>query len=154
MMLPPLTPHGVLPPSPDGEPYAVYQSEFERMFVTDANRVQIWQRFCGLKELVDLVAGDAMSTPLTWWIWQRFITSATDVDQIDVVLFVPPMSTRAFQVLAGLLRSSAARDLLSCTIVVLNAVDLAERNLYRRRCSKNTPVDRGDGIHAGWVELL
>lgn len=154
MTVPPLTPDGVLPPSPDGEPYAAYPSDVEALFVTDDQREAIWARFCALRELAEQAGGGPLVTPLTWWIWRRFITSAPDVDQIDVVLFVPPTTPPAFGTLSGMLRSGSARDLMTCTIVVLTAGDVEARDLYRRRCSKNTPIDQGESFDAGWVELL
>ncbi len=93
IVIPPFTADGVLPATPDGEPYQCAVPDVERRFVTEQGS-PTWRRvlFDGwdlVRSSVDVVAPNAR-----WWIWGSLVTDRAtplfgEMAVVDVALIIP-----------------------------------------------------------------
>lgn len=154
---------GLLPPSPDGEPYSAYPAEVEERFGFTPQRAQAWKGFEALRDLVDWLIRDDDNVPgSTWWLLDRFTTSADDVDEVTAVLLVPAdirslSDARRSLLFTLLVRGNAGREHLKTSIrpVVLGGSNNdALLQLERGRCARNRLFDGAELIDSGWIEVL
>lgn len=165
-MIPVFTPEGVLPPSPDGQPYICTRDEAEEHLVLALGDTP-WRR--SLFDEWDLLRGSiAVVVPSArWWLWGSLVTAMPEPlfgerATVNTAVVVHPAGLPADPAALGLLASSVHSALSlhrvdAKLIVAANHRDARahELQVWRRRASRAiVDLESREMIPSGFIEVL